>query len=77
MVFYLLIEIVMITILAPIVEEFFFRGVILQRLIKKTSIWGGILISSLLFGILHADIIGAFVFGVIAALVIYYEQVIY
>ena len=65
---YLLIEIVMITILAPIVEEFFFRGVILQRLIKKTSVWGGILISSLLFGILHADIIGAFIFGVITAL---------
>ena len=67
---YLIIEIVMITILAPIVEEFFFRGVILQRLIKKTSIWGGILISSLLFGILHADIIGAFLFGVIAALLV-------
>ena len=65
---FLLIEIVMITILAPIVEEFFFRGVILQRLIKKTSVWGGILISSLLFGILHADIIGAFIFGVITAL---------
>ena len=65
---YLLIEIVMITILAPIVEEFFFRGVILQRLIKKTSAWGGILISSLLFGILHADIIGAFIFGIITAL---------
>lgn len=65
---FLLIEIVMITILAPIVEEFFFRGVILQRLIKKTSVWGGILISSLLFGILHADIIGAFIFGIITAL---------
>jgi uncharacterized protein len=65
---YLVIEIFMITILAPIVEEFFFRGVILQRLIKKSSVWGGILISSLLFGILHADIIGAFIFGVITAL---------
>lgn len=67
---YLIIEIVMITILAPIVEEFFFRGVILQRLIKKSSVWGGILISSLLFGILHADIIGAFLFGVITALLV-------
>nr|WP_246231740.1 type II CAAX endopeptidase family protein [Sporosarcina jiandibaonis] len=67
---YLIIEIVMITILAPIVEEFFFRGVILQRLIKKTSVWGGILISSILFGILHADIIGAFLFGVITALLV-------
>ena len=67
---FLVIEIVMITILAPIVEEFFFRGVILQRLIKKSSVWGGILISSLIFGILHADIIGAFLFGVITALIV-------
>jgi uncharacterized protein len=65
---YLVIEIIMITVLAPIVEEFFFRGVILQRLIRKSSVWGGILISSRLFGILHADIIGAFIFGVITAL---------
>ncbi|MBO1910394.1 CPBP family intramembrane metalloprotease, partial [Microvirga sp. 3-52] len=67
---FLAFEIIMITILAPIVEEFFFRGVILQRLIKKSSVWGGILISSILFGILHADIIGAFIFGVITALLV-------
>ena len=66
--FYLAFEIIAITILAPIVEEFIFRGVVLHRLIGKTSIWGGILLSSLLFGILHADIIGAFLFGVIASL---------
>ena len=63
-------EIIMITILAPIVEEFIFRGVILKRLIKKTSVWGGILLSSLLFGVLHADLIGAFLFGIITALLV-------
>lgn len=66
--FYLAFEIIAITILAPIVEEFVFRGVILHRLIGKTSVWGGILISSLLFGILHVDIIGAFLFGIITSL---------
>lgn len=66
--FYFAFDIITITILAPIVEEFVFRGVILHRLIRKTSVWGGILLSSLLFGILHADIIGAFLFGVIASL---------
>lgn len=66
--FYLAFEIIAITILAPIAEEFVFRGVILHRLIGKTSIWGGVLLSSLLFGILHADMIGAFLFGVIASL---------
>lgn len=65
---YLGIEIIGITVLAPIVEEFVFRGVILQRLIGKSSVWGGVLISSLLFGILHADVIGAFLFGIIASL---------
>lgn len=66
--FYLFFEILVISVLAPIVEEFFFRGVILHRIMLKTSMWGGILISSLLFGILHSDIIGAFFFGVIACL---------
>lgn len=61
-------EILTITIVGPIVEEFIFRGVILHRLIRKTSMWGSILISSILFGFLHADIIGAFLFGVIASL---------
>ena len=65
---FLALEIISITILAPIVEEFIFRGVILHRLIRKTSVWGGILISSLVFGFLHADFMGAFLFGIIASL---------
>lgn len=65
---FLAIEIITIVILAPIVEEFIFRGVILHRLIRKTSVWGGILISSLVFGFLHADFIGAFLFGIITSL---------
>ncbi|WP_339253752.1 type II CAAX endopeptidase family protein [Sporosarcina sp. FSL W8-0480] len=64
----LVIEIFAITILGPIVEEFVFRGVFLHRFMKKTSMWGGILISSILFGVLHADMIGAFLFGIIACL---------
>ena len=55
-------------ILAPIVEEFVFRGVFLTRFMAKTSMWGGILISSLLFGVLHLDFVGAFLFGIIASL---------
>ncbi|WP_438312908.1 CPBP family intramembrane glutamic endopeptidase [Sporosarcina sp. FA9] len=62
------IEIIVIVILAPVIEEFIFRGVILHRLIKKTSITGGVLISSILFGVLHSDMIGAFFFGVITSL---------
>lgn len=65
---YIVFTIFTIAILAPVVEEFMFRGVLLKRMIGKTSVWGGILISSLLFGILHLDIIGAFLFGVVASL---------
>lgn len=65
---YIAFTIFTIAILAPVVEEFMFRGVLLQRLIGKTSMWGGILISSLLFGILHLDVVGAFLFGVVASL---------
>ncbi|MEZ0481189.1 lysostaphin resistance A-like protein [Planococcus sp. SSTMD024] len=59
---------VTLVILAPIVEEFVFRGVFLTRIAAKTSMWGGILISSLMFGVLHLDFIGSFLFGIIASL---------
>lgn len=65
---YIVFTVFTIAILAPVVEEFMFRGVLLKRLIGKTSVWGGILLSSLLFGILHLDVIGAFLFGVVASL---------
>ncbi|TWT05473.1 CPBP family intramembrane metalloprotease [Planococcus sp. CPCC 101016] len=65
---YIVFTIFTIAILAPVVEEFMFRGVLLKRMIGKTSVWGGILISSLLFGVLHLDVIGAFLFGVVASL---------
>ena len=61
--------VVLITVLiAPIVEEFLFRGVIMQRLAVKWGITAGVLISSFIFGILHGDIIGAFVFGIFMSL---------
>ena len=65
---YIAFTIFAVAILAPVVEEFMFRGVLLKRMIGKTSMWGGILIFSLLFGVLHLDIIGAFLFGVVASL---------
>ena len=61
--------VVLITVLvAPVVEEFLFRGVILQRLAVKWGITAGMLISSFIFGVLHGDIIGAFVFGIFMSL---------
>lgn len=61
--------VVLITVLiAPIVEEFLFRGVIMQRLAVKWGVTAGVLISSLIFGMLHADILGAFIFGIFMSL---------
>lgn len=49
--------------LAPIVEEFFVRGILLTRWSIKWGISKAVLASSLLFGILHTNILGAVFFG--------------
>ena len=65
---YIVITVISIGLIGPIAEEFIFRGMLLHRMMKKTSMWGGIIISSILFGILHADIIGATIFGIVTSL---------
>lgn len=65
---YVVFTLAVITVIGPIAEEFIFRGVLLKRIIAKTTMWSGIIISSLFFGMLHTDIIGAFLFGVLASL---------
>lgn len=51
---------------APIMEELFFRAVIFKRISKKFNIYIGMIISSLIFGLLHIElaVIGAFIFGI-------------
>ena len=58
-----------IVISGPIVEELLCRGVILHRLAVKWGLKVSIILSSLLFGILHADLIGSFIFGLMMALI--------
>lgn len=50
---------------APIMEELFFRAIIFKRISRKFNIYIGIVISSLVFGLLHIElaVIGAFIFG--------------
>ncbi len=60
-------------IMAPIVEEIIFRGLILSRLRKAMPIGWAIAISSLLFGLVHGQILWmsyAFVLGIIMSLVV-------
>ena len=54
--------------ITPVVEEFFVRGILLTRWSIKWGTPMAILMSSLLFGILHTDIIGAFFFGYVLSI---------
>jgi membrane protease YdiL (CAAX protease family) len=68
---YLIINMILSTVTGPIAEEFIFRGLLLNRLITKTNMWGGILISSFIFSAYHMNLnilIGTFLFGIIASL---------
>ena len=51
-------------VLAPIIEEFVFRGLLLHRWNKKYGLTYAILLSSFIFGIVHPDPIGAIAFGI-------------
>jgi len=55
-------------VVAPVTEEFLFRGILLHRWTTKWGITPALIISSILFGLLHANIVGLFVFGLMMAL---------
>ncbi|MEH6892141.1 CPBP family intramembrane glutamic endopeptidase [Bacillus sp. JJ864] len=55
-------------IFAPIMEEAIFRGFFLNRMAYKWGVKRAIIISSLIFGFGHVDVIGAFLFGVVMCL---------
>ncbi len=57
-----------VVVVAPITEEFIFRGVLLHRWGTKWGVGPAIFLTSVLFGLLHANVIGLFVFGVVTAL---------
>jgi len=54
--------------IVPIVEEFFLRGILLTRWSIKWNTAKAILVSSLIFGILHDDVIGSFFFSYVLSI---------
>jgi membrane protease YdiL (CAAX protease family) len=56
-------------VVAPIVEELVFRGVVLRSLAARWGTNAGIVASALVFGILHVGAFGAVAFGIVMALV--------
>lgn len=57
-----------ILIVAPITEEFIFRGILLHRWGVRWGIRPAILLTSILFGALHSNLLGLFIFGLVMAL---------
>jgi membrane protease YdiL (CAAX protease family) len=57
----------MFVVVGPAVEEFTFRGLLFTRLSLKYSPRTALILSSLMFGLLHFDFVGAFIFGMVAA----------
>ena len=64
-----LLMLTLLVVAAPVVEELVFRGFLFGRLQAKYGTAWAVWVSSILFGILHADIFGAVLFGVIVCLV--------
>ena len=57
-------------VLAPVIEEVFFRGFLLNALWRRYGFTSAVVISSLIFAIPHGDILGAFVFAVVLSIVL-------
>ena len=55
-------------VVAPVIEEVLFRGVMLHRLAVKWGLGPAIVVSSVLFGLLHVNFVGVGVLGVVMAL---------
>jgi uncharacterized protein len=65
---YKIVLIIVVVIIAPIFEEIFFRGFIFQRMAVKWNNGQAAIISSLIFGLLHFNPIGLFVFSLVLTL---------
>lgn len=68
-IFYLILNVFSVVIVAPITEEFIFRGILLHRWAAKWGVSSAILVSSIVFGLLHPyNPFGLSVFGIVMAL---------
>lgn len=58
-----------VALLPPLLEEIVFRGAIIERLGRKYGFKTAVLLSSVIFGFLHADILGALFMGLILSVI--------
>lgn len=64
-----LLNILMLVVAGPIIEEIFFRGFLLNRWMKKYGARKAIAFSSIAFAVLHVDLIGAAIFSVVLCMI--------
>lgn len=68
-VYHYLVLLVTIAILVPVVEELIFRAVLIERLGRRFGFKLAVILSAVLFGIVHpSDVLGATVFGIVTGL---------
>lgn len=75
-----IISIIVVSIIAPFLEEMLFRGIILRGFLMCYSPMNAILVSSALFGLIHLNIYqvpGAFIFGCLLGWVFYLSHSIW
>ncbi len=60
---------ILMVVLAPVLEEIIFRGFLLNRWQAKYGVVKAVIFSSLIFGLVHIDILGGIVFGVFLSLI--------
>lgn len=64
----LILTAISLVILPPLVEEVVFRGVLIERFTVKWRVGVAVILSAVFFGALHADPVGAGMFGVVTGL---------
>ena len=65
----LIFEIIQTAIFFPFLEELGFRGWLLHKLAKRWTVKTSIIVSSILFAVIHTqDIMGSFIFGIVMCL---------
>lgn len=64
-----IVNLLVVTCVGPFAEEVFFRGFLLPAWARRLGSTWALIGTSLLFAVLHADIVGGFIFGVVTAVV--------
>ena len=66
-----------VVIFVPILEEIFFRGIMLRQCLKIVNPLSGIILQGVIFGLLHMNLVGSIdsiIFGIVVGSIAYYTK---